>query len=109
MLTTPDELADLIKKMMGREEKKDTSQYRYVMYVRKSTDEKERQVRFLSDQIKECKDLAERTGLKVVGRPIEEAESAKEPDIRPRFSQMLEDIKQGKFEGIISWLGIHLA
>lgn len=103
MLTTPDELASLIKKMAGVDEKKDTSQYRYVIYVRKSTDEKDRQVRSLSDQIDECRDLAKRAELKVISKPIQEAESAKEPDIRPKFRQMLDAIKQGKFEGIISW------
>src|SRR3989344_5108908 len=35
--------------------------------------------------------------------PIEEKQSAKEPDIRPKFRKMLDDIKQGKYDGIIAW------
>ncbi|MBF0209189.1 MAG: recombinase family protein [Oligoflexia bacterium] len=77
--------------------------YRYVLYARKSTDDKEKQIRSLPDQIKECEELIKRKELKVVGIPIIEKQSAKEPDIRPKFKQMIDDIKLGKYDGIIAW------
>lgn len=78
-------------------------EYRYVIYVRKSTDDKEKQVRSLSDQILECREYAERIGIKIVEPPIEEAESAKEPDIRPKFREMIQGLRSGKYDGILSW------
>ena len=41
-------------------------------------------------------------GLQVVA-VIEERYSAKEPDTRPKFKAMINDIKAGKANGIISW------
>lgn len=38
-----------------------------------------------------------------MGKHITESESAKEPDIRPKFREMLNEIKKGKYEGIIAW------
>jgi DNA invertase Pin-like site-specific DNA recombinase len=80
----------------------DSSQYRYVIYVRKSTAGEEKQVRSLSDQILECKEMAARLNLKIV-KVISESESAKEPDIRPQFKQMLRDFEKGEFDGVLAW------
>jgi len=76
--------------------------YRYVMYLRKSTDEEGKQERSLKDQKLECQELAERLNLKVV-KIYEESVSAKEPDIRPKFKEMLSSINAGKYDGIISY------
>jgi len=78
-------------------------EYRYVLYARKSTDDKEKQIRSLPDQIKECEDLIAYKQLKVVGLPIIEKQSAKEPGIRPKFRKMIDDIKAGKYDGIVAW------
>lgn len=102
MLTTQD-LTNLLKQLHGTEKEEDTSQYRYIIYARKSTDEKERQVRSLGDQVIECKDYAQHKALNVVSKPITESESAKEPDIRPKFREMINEIKKGKYDGIIAW------
>ncbi len=75
---------------------------RYVIYARKSTDDPQKQVRSLADQIQECKDLAESRGLRCV-EIIQEAKSAKEPDIRTEFRRMIEGLKTGKYDGIIAW------
>lgn len=82
----------------------DPTTLRYVIYARKSTKSEERQERSIPDQIADCK-LREVNlyGLTVVGKPIREKQSAKEPDIRPKFRQMIDDIKAGKYDGIISW------
>lgn len=100
---TPKDLVEFLSSKFQRQHVvRDTSNYRYVIYARKSTENAEKQVRSLSDQVIECKQLAERENLKVLS-VIMESESAKEPDIRPKFRQMLEDMKSGKFECVISW------
>ncbi len=102
LLTTKDLVSLLSSKFQRNEQVRDTSNYRYVIYARKSTENAEKQVRSLSDQVIECKQLAEKENLKIIS-VITESESAKEPDIRPKFRQMLEDMKSGKFEGVIAW------
>lgn len=76
--------------------------YRYALYVRKSTDEEGKQDRSLEDQVTECKELYLREGLRVV-KVFEESMSAKEPDIRPKFREMMNDLQAGKYEGVIAW------
>lgn len=100
---TPQDLHAILKSLRGEEDKKDITQYRYIIYARKSSEDEERQVRSLGDQVIECSKLAENKNLKIAGTSIKESVSAKEPDIRPKFRQMLEDIKKGKYEGIIAW------
>src|SRR5258708_5818985 len=81
----------------------DITKLRYVLYTRKSTDDPQRQVRSIPDQIVECMRLAKSKGLNVVGKPIQEKKSAKKPNQRPLFRQMLRDIKDGKYDAILSW------
>ncbi len=81
----------------------DFTKLRYVIYVRKSTDDPKRQARSIPDQIDECRQLADRMHLKVVGQPIIEKKSAKKPGRRPLFRKMLNDLLQGKIDGIIAW------
>lgn len=80
----------------------DKSKYKYVLYARKSTKDEGRQVRSIPDQIKECKDHASRNGLKVVDT-IQENQSARVSEIRPKFRQLLEDIESGTYDGILAW------
>lgn len=47
-LTTQD-LLFLLKNVQGGGEEKDVAQYRYIIYARKSTESKERQIRSLGD------------------------------------------------------------
>lgn len=105
-MKTAQDLFDAIARLQGDSEAKDTSQYRYVIYARKSSESEERQVRSLGDQVIECENLADNKGYKLLNRPlspIEEKQSAKEPDIRPKFKKMLDGVKEGKFDGIIAW------
>ncbi len=74
----------------------------YVIYVRKSTNEDGKQERSIDDQISECKAFAERNNL-YYKKIIEERQSAKEPNIRPEFTKMLQDVKNGVYDGIIAW------
>lgn len=104
-LTTQD-LMSLFKVIQDEGEEKDTTKYRYVIYARKSSESEEKQIRSLGDQVIECEKLAQNKSLNLLKSPfspVEEKQSAKEPDIRPKFRKMLEDIKKGKYEGIIAW------
>ncbi len=82
----------------------DYTKLRYVIYARKSTTGDERQERSIPDQIKDCQEkVVQVHGLKVIGDPITEKCSAKEPDIRPKFRQIIDDIKAGRIDGVITW------
>lgn len=99
-LKTPADLTRLLQDFT-REDGPET--FRYKIYCRKSTDDGEKQQRSLKDQVAECEEFAEREGLVTIGKPYEESESAKEAGIRPVFRLMLEEIQQGKYDGIIAW------
>jgi len=103
-LQTPKDLAETLKRLsMGDTDGKTAEDYNYILYLRKSTKEKEnKQVASLGDQLTDCREEAERLGL-TIGKIVKEAQSAKEPDIRPKFRWMLDQIKAGKYDGILSW------
>ncbi len=76
---------------------------RYRLYARKSTDTEDKQVQSLDDQIKYMTEVAQREGLHIVGEPIRESQSAKRPDVRLKFKALLNEIEDGKIDGIICW------
>ena len=78
---------------------------RYVIYLRKSTDDEQKQVRSLDDQRDECIRLA-RDVLKVKVREediFEESASAKISGNRDIFDEMLQGFRTGKYHGLIAW------
>src|SRR5260221_9877997 len=75
----------------------------YVIYVRKSEDDSQKQVRSVEDQIAVCRELAEKHDLNVIGEPITESRSARKSGNRPLFTKMIDQIRKGKIDGIISW------
>lgn len=75
---------------------------KYVLYARKSTESEERQVLSIESQIKEMLQLAERDGLEVI-EIRRESHSAKESGQRPVYREILEDIRRGRFNGILTW------
>lgn len=82
---------------------RDTKFLRYRLYARKSTDTEDKQVQSLDDQVKYMLEMAKRDGLHIVGEPIRESKSAKRPDARPKFKELLEEIEADKIDGIICW------
>ena len=76
---------------------------RYRMYARKSTDTEDRQVQSLDDQVKYMGDIAKAQGLTIIGKPIRESKSAKRPNNRPLFTELMKEIEDGKIDGIICW------
>lgn len=80
----------------------DITKLRYVLYARKSTDDPKRQIRSINDQIDECKLLAERSGMRIV-KVLKEEKSAKKPNNRKIFNEMMRGIESGKYNGIVAW------
>jgi len=75
---------------------------KYCLYSRKSTESEERQILSIDSQIKEMLQLAEKEGLDILAIK-RESHSAKEARCRPVFNELLEDIKQGKYNAILTW------
>lgn len=75
---------------------------KYVLYARKSTESEERQVMSIDSQIKEMLQLAERDSLEIVAMK-RESHSAKETGQRPVFNEIVEEIKDKKYNAILTW------
>jgi site-specific DNA recombinase len=75
---------------------------KYCLYARKSTESEEAQILSIDSQIKEMTSMAERDHLEVV-EIKKESHSAKEAGQRPVFNEIVEEIKEGKFNGILTW------
>ena len=88
--------------MYDDDEQIDIKKLKYALYARKSTDDPQRQIRSIDDQIDECKLMAQRLGIKVVAT-IREEKSAKKPGLRPKFSNMLKDLKDKKYDAVLAW------
>lgn len=81
----------------------DTSTIKYALYARKSTQADDKQARSISDQIKDCIDrVMTPAGITPV-KVIKEQFSAKEPDTRVHFMELIKDIKAGRINGLIAW------
>ena len=74
---------------------------KFFIYTRKSTDDKDRQVRSISDQLSELKDLALKEQLEVVDVFVEK-QTAKIPG-RPVFNEMMSRMEKGEASGILAW------
>lgn len=76
----------------------------YAMYVRKSTEGDDRQVHSINDQIEVLTNLANRYDIKVKQINIfRESRSARKPNNRPSFDQLVEQINVGRIQGIVVW------
>lgn len=78
------------------------NQNRFIIYARKSSEDKKRQVASISDQITECNEYALRESLDVI-EVIEESKSAYKPNNRPQFTKMLQRISYGEADSILLW------
>lgn len=74
----------------------------YCLYARKSSESDERQAMSIDSQIKEMKELAKRDNL-AIADIYKESHSAKASGARPIFNQLLFDIGEGRFNGILTW------
>ena len=74
---------------------------KFFIYTRKSTDTEDRQVRSISDQLAELKELAAKEQIEVVDIFVEK-QTAKAPG-RPVFNEMLLRIEANEANGILAW------
>lgn len=81
---------------------------RYCLYARKSTESDEQQALSIDSQVKEMTAIAERLNLNVVSLK-RESHSAKESEQRPVFKELLEEIRKGTYDGILTWAADRLS
>src|SRR3989338_4593981 len=74
----------------------------YCLYALKSSEGDERQAMSIDSQIKEMSTMAVREGL-FVKEIRQESHSAKLSGKRPVFNQLLQDVRDGMFNAILSW------
>jgi DNA invertase Pin-like site-specific DNA recombinase len=82
--------------------KQENSKIEYFLYARKSSESEDRQIQSIDDQINRLKQLAKEQGL-IIKRVFTEAKTAKNPFVRPVFTDMMERIEKGEANGILCW------
>jgi len=80
----------------------ESAKVKYVLYARKSTESDERQALSIDSQVKEMLQIADRENLEILDIR-REAHSAKDSGQRPVFKELLSDIRQEKFNAILTW------
>ncbi len=75
---------------------------KYCLYARKSTEQEDKQALSIESQVREMMAIAEREGLEIV-ETKRESHSSKEVGQRPVYNELIAEIKQGKFNGILTW------
>ena len=75
---------------------------KYFLYARKSSESEDRQVQSIDDQVNRLKQLARDYNLEIK-KIYTEAKSAKKPNNRPLFDEMIERIENGEADGILCW------
>ncbi len=79
-----------------------TKTIKYLLYARKSSESEDRQVQSIDDQINRLRELASDLKLNVAGI-CTEAKSAKKPNSRPIFDEVMGKIEKGEANGILCW------
>jgi len=82
--------------------KQETSKIKYFLYARKSSESEDRQIQSIDDQINRLKQLATDLNLDIK-KIYTEAKSAKKPNNRSLFDEMMQRIEKGEANGILCW------
>ena len=82
--------------------KQENQKLRYILYARKSSESEDRQIQSIDDQINRLKILSDDLNLDIK-KIYTESKSAKKPNNRPLFDEMLEQIENGEADGILCW------
>ena len=98
------DLIGYLRLNVGYMEKKE----KYIIYARKSTEQEERQVMSIDSQLNEMQQIAEREELDIVGIK-QESHSAREQGQRKVFNEIVEELKQEKYNAILTWAPDRLA
>ena len=75
---------------------------RFFAYCRKSSEDSQRQVASIGDQVASLTELVKRENLDLVRSPFTEERSAKEPG-RPIFNEVLDRIEKGDANALLCW------
>lgn len=103
-ISTPQSLLELLRAAQPEDKLNvDTSTIRYALYARKSTQADDKQAQSIGDQIKDCTERVLIPEGIVPVKIIKEQFSAKEPDTRVKFMELIKDIKAGRINGLIAW------
>lgn len=100
--TTPIKLPKFVGGKPVSEDVKKVEPTKYCLYARKSSEDDERQALSIDSQIKEMLEQAQKEDL-IIAEIRKESHSAKQSGQRPVFRQLLTDIADRKFSGILSW------
>lgn len=75
---------------------------KYCLYARKSTEAEDKQALSIESQVKEMLTIAQRDNLNIVDIK-REAHSSKEVGQRAVFNQMIAEIREGKYNAVLTW------
>ncbi len=75
---------------------------KYFLYARKSSERDERQIQSIEDQLNYCRRYARDLNIEITKEYIEE-KSARAPNKRKNFQEMMDAIEVGKADWIICW------
>ena len=81
---------------------KDKQKIKYFLYARKSSENEDRQIQSIESQVDRLKEISKNLKLNII-ETYEESKSAKKPDNRPIFEDMIKRIENGEAEGILCW------
>ncbi len=87
---------------ISQSQEQNTTSIEYCLYARKSSESDERQAMSIDSQIKEMSALAAKGGL-IIKEVLRESHSAKDSGQRPMFMKLLRDIRENRFNGILTW------
>jgi len=82
--------------------KQETTKIKYFIYARKSSESEDRQVQSIDDQVNRLKQLVSDLSLDI-RKIYTEAKSAKKPNNRPVFDEVIQRIENGEANGILCW------
>ena len=82
--------------------KQEQNKIKYFLYARKSSESEDRQIQSIDDQVNRLKQLASDLNLNIK-KIYTEAKSAKKPNNRIVFDEMIQRIENGEAEGILCW------
>lgn len=75
---------------------------KYCLYARKSSESDERQAMSVDSQLAEMRALAESEGLNMVAE-MQESHSAKDAGKRPIYNELLQGLRNDKYNAILTW------
>lgn len=84
------------------------SKLKYIVYCRKSSEARDRQVMSIEAQKRELEELAQKNNLDILGKPFEESQSAYKKG-RPVFDKVMRLVEEGVANAILTWKPDRLA